>query len=417
MTAEAPTLSREAGTAVRHHRSPYGAALSSDAFLSLGSMEGLFETVVAPRVSAPAVPRASVLPGYLAAGIVATIAFAVHTLPIVPFTLTKGDSIRHPISAAMIAIVLGLLLRNTIALPGAVKPGCKSAIKKLIPLAIVLTGAGLNFASMASVGIRALGIVVICLALAIAAAFYIGRLIGLSPRTSLLLGAGTGICGNSAIVAVAPLIDAEDDDIVLSVGTVNLLGMLAMLIWPLLGSWLSLSSHAFGVWAGVSIHAVPQVVAAGFAYTADAGAMATLVKLVRVACLAPLVFVLALYYARRRREAGQVETSLTVRYTHLVPWFVWGFLLLATCNTMGLIPRLTFQPIGIFGGDAGPVVLPMQAACKLAGEGLLTWAMAAIGLEVSLRQLVSVGGPAIAAGTLATIVLGAGSLLLVTVAL
>jgi uncharacterized integral membrane protein (TIGR00698 family) len=378
-------------------------------------MEGLFETVVSPRVARPTLARTAAWPGYLAAAAVGAIAYALHALPIAPFTIIEGEAVRHPISAAMIAIVLGLVVRNTLALPGAIKAGCKSAIRKLIPVAIVLTGAGLNFTAMATVGIRALFIIVICIALALVAGYYIGRMLGLSPRTSMLLGAGTGICGNSAIVAVAPLIDAEDDDIVLSVGTVNLLGLVAMLLWPILGTWFALSSEAFGVWAGVSIHAVPQVVAAGFAFTPDAGAMATLVKLVRVAFLAPLVCVLALYYARRRKEAGDPEGGVTVRYTHLVPWFVWGFVFLALCNTMGFIPTLVFEPSGLVGGNGGPVDL--RGLMKWTSELLLTWAMAAIGLEVSLRQLASVGGNAIAAGTLATIVLGGGSLCLILLAL
>ena len=417
MTAEAPVISHEPTMTAGRHRGHYGASLSPDAFLSLGSMEGLFETVVTRGAERAAPAKAVIWPGYLAAAVLTAAAYFLHELPISPFTLVNGGSVRHPISAAMIAILAGLLIRNTLKLPDAVKPGCKSAIKKLIPIAIVLTGAGLNFAAMAGIGIRALGIVIVCIALALTAGYYIARMLGLGPRTAMLLGAGTGICGNSAIVAVAPLIDAEDDDIVLSVGTVNLLGLLAMFLWPIFGSWLALSSEGFGIWAGVSIHAVPQVVAAGFAYTPDAGAMATLVKLVRVACLAPLVFVCVFYYAKRHRQPGPSDQTVTVRYTHLVPWFVWGFVAMALCNSLGFIPTLSFEPLFHSGAASGIIHWPLQPAFKWTSELLLTWAMAAIGLEVNLRQLVSVGGSAIAAGTLATLVLGAGSLFLILVAI
>ena len=113
-------------------------------------------------------------------------------------------------------------------------------------------------------------------------------------RTALLIGAGTAICGNSAIVAVAPLIDATDEDLMLSMSTINLLGLPLMFLFPLAGAMLGLGDQAYGVWAGTSIHAVPQVVAAAFAFSPGAGSIATLVKLVRVALLAPFTFVLAI---------------------------------------------------------------------------------------------------------------------------
>ncbi len=136
------------------------------------------------------------------------------------------------------------------------------------------------------------------------AAYWFGRMLKLWKRTALLIGAGTAICGNSAIVAVAPLIDATDEDLMLSMSTINLLGLPLMFLFPLAGAMLGLGDQAYGVWAGTSIHAVPQVVAAAFAFSPGAGSIATLVKLVRVALLAPFTFVLAIVYARRKRTSG-----------------------------------------------------------------------------------------------------------------
>ena len=223
----------------------------------------------------------------------------------------------------------------------------------------------------------------------------------------MLIGAGTGICGNSAIVAVAPLIEAEDEDLVLSIGTVNLFGLLAMLACPMLAGTLGLGDEGFGVWAGTSIHAVPQVVAAGFAYSADAGTLATLVKLMRVALLAPLVFVLALIYARHHAVPEKGGSRFIVRYARLVPWFVWGFVLMATMSTLGLIPTLQFEPMEFLGRGASQVSL--QSAMTGAGKLLLTLAMAAIGLEVNIRLLVGVSGRAVVTGLLSTLALMAAS--------
>jgi len=400
------------------HDDPFHSAvlsrhLTPDAFLSLGSMEGMFESVVAPKAAAPAHPWAKLAPGYALSIAVACLAYLAQGLPFAPFTVVSDTGvIRHPIGPAIVAVLVGLLIRNTIALSDIFKAGCKSAIRTFIPVAIVLTGAELNLAILSSVGARALVVVAVCIVVGLFGGYYLGRLCKLSPKTSLLLGAGTAICGNSAIVATAPLIDAEDDDIVLSIGTVNLFGLLAMVLWPLLGGWLHLSSQTFGVWAGTTIHAVPQAVAAGFAFSPDAGSLATLVKLVRVACLAPMIFFLAIYHARRHANNGD---GLTVRYARLVPWFVWGFLFLSLAHTAGLLPELSFRPLWpLSPADGAVLTVQVSAACVFAAKLLLTMDMAAIGLEVNVRQLIGVGGRALLAGLLATIAVGATGLILLT---
>lgn len=393
----------------------YGIPFTSDTLLSLGCMEGLYGDIVgaAGPSEVAAKPAVNVWPGYgLAAGL-AVLAYGLHYLPIAPFSVLGSEGVRHPLSAAIIAILLGLVVRNLIVLPSAVNAGCKRAIKTAIPPAIVLTGTGLNLASLADVGIGALAVTALCVAFAVTTSYCIGRALGLRRQTALLLGAGTGICGNSAIVAVAPLTDAEDEDLALSIGTINLVGLLAMLTWPLIGSWLAMSDAGFGVWTGASIHAVPQVVAAGFAFSADAGTMATLVKLVRVSLLAPLVFVFAFLYAKQQLAVSTNERAIRVRYARLVPWFVWGFLALAACNTLGLLPTLSFDLAGPLARVAQPAHVAIGPLLTKMGKLLLTVAMAAIGLELNIRQLAGVGTRAIAAGLLSTAAVGAAGLILV----
>ncbi len=380
-------------------------------------MEGVYDPVVTtPAQAARPAAQAVELPGYLAAGAVVGLAYAVHYLPFAPFTVAAESGVRHPISAAIIAILLGMALRNMLALPDSLRTGCKHIVKRVIPMAIVLMGAGLNLAAMASIGFAALTVVMFGIAIGVLAGYYIGRIMGLNWRTSLLLGTGTGICGNSAIAAVAPLIDAEEDDFVLSVATVNLFSLLAMLAWPAIGGLLHLGDEAFGVWAGTSIHAVPQVVAAGFAYSPEAGALATLVKLVRVTMLAPLVFILAVMYARDHANDTSTTARLTVRYARLVPWFVWGFLGFAVLNTLGLLPVLEFGPSGFLAslGVADQLSVSIADTMKWTGKILITLAMAAIGLEVNLRVLAGVGRRAFLAGLLATVALGIASLTMIS---
>ena len=397
--------------------SVYGASLSAEAILSLGSMEGVYDPVVSTPAPAavPSVVRRELLPGYLAAGAVAALAFVIHQLPFPPFTSVAESGVRHPVSAAMIAIIVGLIGRNTLALPQSLNRGCKHIVKKVIPLAIVLAGAGLNLAHVAGVGLPALAVVMLCIAVGMLGGYYVGRLVGLNPKTALLLGTGTGICGNSAIVAVAPLIEAEENDMVLSIATVNLFGLLAMLVWPVVGTLLQLGDEVFGVWAGTSIHAVPQVVAAGFAFSPDAGTLATLVKLGRVTMLAPLVFILALTYARQHAANSPTGAPFALRYARLIPWFVWCFVIFAVINTWGLLPTLEFRPAGFLalGAPGSEVSLSLRTMMSGSGKVLLTLAMAAIGLEVNLRLLAGVGKQAIQAGLLSTMLLGAVSLVLV----
>lgn len=379
-------------------------ALSPEAFLSLGAMEGLYTPIVesAVQVDEAARRRDVLWPGYLFAAAAAASAFLLHYV------------VLQRVSALIIAIIVGVVIRNLLPLPSSAAAGCKRIVKKVIPWAIVLTGAGLNLVHLSGVGLSALAITVVCVGLAIGGAYYCGRMFGLGERTALLIGAGTGICGNSAIVAVAPLIDADDEDLVLSIGTVNLFGLLAMLLWPLLGGLFQLSDDRFGVWSGTTIHAVPQVVAAGFAYSEDAGTLATLVKLVRVALLAPMMVVLGLLYARRHSTPSGPGNRMIIHYARLVPVFVWAFVAMALLNTLGLLPTLSFHLADFFPTTTPMVDVSMVEVFKNAGKMLLTLAMAAIGLEVDVRRLAGVGRRAISTGLLVTIALAGASLTMVT---
>lgn len=329
---------------------------------------------------------------------VAALGYALHYLPFPPFAVVSPQGIRRPISAAILAILIGAIVRNLFDLPHTIPDGAKKIVRKLLPYTIILTGASLNLAAATRIGLPSLAIIIICLTIATAASINIGAWFRTRERTALLIGAGTAICGTSAIIAVAPLIDAEDDDLTLSAGTVNLLGLVLMFTFPALGSFLNLSPEAYGVWAGTSIHAVPQVVAAGFAFSPQAGAVATLIKLVRVALLAPMAFLIALIYARRRAAADQQRRK--INYWQLIPTFIWGFLALALLNTFGVLAWLHVDKL----------INEISAI-------LLTIAMAAIGLEVNARSLAKTGAGALWTGIVCCLLLCLASLGLIRILL
>lgn len=345
------------------------------------------------RLGAPARPWWAYVPALL----ITALAYALHYLPLPPFRVLAPSGARYPVSAAIIAIVVGVLARNVFPLPAPIVESAKGVARRIIPVTIVLTGAGLNLLRVASVGSRALLITLVCIIASMAATIWLARMLGVWRVTGLLIGAGTAICGTSAIVAVASLIEAEDQDLMLSIGTVNILGLLLMFLLPVVGGLLHLRDDAFGVWAGTTIHAVPQVVAAGFAYSARAGSLATLVKLVRVTLLAPFLFITGILHARRRGSA------VAIQYTRLVPPFVYGFVALALCNTLSLFPLLQFR-FGTF---------PMAEMLANLGEFLLTLSMAAMGLEVNVRFLAHTGSRAVLTGAAASIILCLTSLLLI----
>ncbi len=353
----------------------YYARLSQEALDSLASMEGLDAM---PAIERQRSRRAPAFPwlGYLAAAVVTAASYAVHLH-------------YKPLSAAILAIVIGALVRNLSIFPAAVLDSCKGLVKRVIPVTIVLTGATLNLADVAK-GLPYLLVIGTAIAVGTFAAIAAGRWLGARRDTALLVGAGTAICGTSAIVAVAPIVGADDDDLLLSVSTINLLGLLVMLTLPAIGGWTHMPVEHFGVWAGSTVHAVPQAVAAGFAFGEKAGAIATVVKLVRVTLLAPFVLVVALVFAKR-------EQGVRIQISKLLPTFIYGFAALAVFNTLGLLPELTWNLPG------ATTHIGLAKILAEAGNVLLTLSMAAMGLEVNLRFLIRTGGPALATGFAASV--------------
>ena len=300
--------------------------MSAEVYASLDSMEGIELPRPASRPPKPPAVRKWLSNGLLAAVCVAAVAFAVHLL--------------YPtLSAAIVAILLGGIVRNTIPLPPAVLEDCKGLVKRVIPVTIVLTGASVNLAEVARVGAPALAVIVVSILCGCITAIAAGRVIRTSRNTALLVGCGTAICGTSAIIAAAPIVGADDDDLLLSVSTINIMGLLVMFALPPLGAILHTSQVAFGVWAGVTVHAVPQAITTGFAYSVQSGTLATLVKLARVTLLVPFLILLALMTPRHARTQ--------MGYSSLLPRFIWGFLALAALNTLHLLPAISFQPAWI----------------------------------------------------------------------
>lgn len=368
----------------------------------LDCMEGLPEPMV---LHTPAKARVgpSVGWGLLAAAMVTAAAVWISELPVAPFTV-KGN--RHPVESVMIAIILGMIAANLLPLPKLLQPGLRFTTKKLLPLAIILLGARLDFMAVLRVGgaglamsigtiVFGLGVFLICI-----------RLGWVSRNLGLLLGVGTSICGATAVVAAAPVIDAEEKDVSFSVATVTICGLLAMFVMPAIAQVLHLSDHAFGVWAGLSIHSMPQVVAAGFAYSQKAGDTATIVKLARVSLLAPVLLLVGWQVAR----AGGHAAGRRVRVRDVFPLFVVGFLALALLRTEALLPDLTIRLAPDARLGAGAHNVSIAQLCETVSKFLIIGSMAAVGLETRFNALRKTGLRPLLAGLSASIVLAAAVL-------
>lgn len=294
---------------------------------------------------------------------------------------------RPYLEALVIAILLGTVVRTAWTPGPRWAPGIGFSAKTLLEIAVVLLGASISFQAVMQAGLSlVLGIAVV-VALAIGASYGLCRLLGLPKRMAVLVACGNSICGNSAIAAVAPVIGARPEDVASSIAFTAVLGVIVVLTLPLLVPLLDLSLTQYGVLAGLTVYAVPQVLAATAPLGIVSTQLGTLVKLVRVLMLGPVVILLSVVTGRQSEAA---KSGLS--FKRLVPWFIVGFLGLAALRSLGIIPDMILR-----------AVLPTATF-------LTVIAMAALGLGVDLRVLGRVGGRVTLAVTLSLLVLVAISL-------
>lgn len=308
---------------------------------------------------------------------------------------------KNPLESVTIAILLGLLLKNLLPLPPFFNPGL-SRYEVSLKSGIVLLGIGLSFFALLEIGTKAITVVVLCLLIAPILFFFIGRKAGLSEKMNILIGIGTTICGSTAIAITAPLIEAEGDDVSYAIATISLFGLAAMFLFPIVAKLLGLNESIFGLWAGTAIHATPQVVAAGYMYGEVAGQVSTVAKLTRNIFMAPAVFLIGLWYMKKRlKTAGGL--SKKGQYSKAIPLFLFGFVAMAIIRTIGdaicPIPASQWQWL-------------VQHINEL-GKFLVLIAMAGIGLNTRLMTMRRTGPKPFLVGLVASILLAIISLLLI----
>lgn len=308
------------------------------------------------------------------------------------------------IEALVIAILLGTLIRTFWTPHGHWRSGIEFSAKTILEIAVVLLGATISASAVLGEGFTTLGAIIGAVAVTICISYAIGRSFGLPHRMATLIACGNSICGNSAIAAVAPVIGADGEEVASSIAFTAVLGVVVVIVLPLLALALHMTPKGAGVFAGLTVYAVPQVLAA----TAPIGILSTqvgtLVKLVRVLMLGPVILFISFFSRADRDELDEAAPAITAgdrpkrgrpALHQLVPWFIIGFLVLIAARSANIIPDAALAPTSKFAGF------------------LTIVSMAALGLGVDVRVVAKAGLRVTTVVTLSLIVLGAIALLLI----
>lgn len=308
------------------------------------------------------------LPGLAVAFGVAVIGYVVH------------ESV-DILSPHVIAVTLGVLGATFGRVETSMRPGLKVAAKRVLRIGIVLLGFRLSLGELGELGPGALVSVAIVVVATFFGTQWMARRLGLSPSLGLLMATGYSICGASAIAAVEPFADASEEEVAYSIALVTLCGTLAIVVLPSLGTLIGLSAHDFGSWVGASVHDVGQVVAAASTHGPEALKAAVVVKLVRVALLAPLLAMIAI---AARRRAGGADRMEGARRPPILPLFIVLFLAAVAVRSSGIVPESSADDV--FG------------RIKTAETLLLSMGLLGLGSNVDLRSLRRVGGKPLVLG-------------------
>lgn len=287
------------------------------------------------------------------------------------------------LEALTIGIVLGMLYANTLKVSDNFKLGIQVALKQWLKYGIVLLGFKLNFQLLIDMGLSMLILVMLWVPALLLLARFIGIKMGLNEKLATLIGVGSSICGASAIVAMAPSIKAEDDDALIAVGVVSLLGAVGVIVYSFIATISAMSDVQYGLWSGLTLQGVAHALAGAFARGEFAGQMGTFIKMERVLMLAPMTVLLASYFAKQDGDTA----TISVRWWQRIPSYVLLFIGAGILSSTGLLPESLTNLLG-----------------KLSGY-LILCAMIAMGLMVHISSLRKKGGRALFMGSLYFILL------------
>lgn len=323
-----------------------------------------------------------------------------------------GESIlgfdKSPVSAIMMAIVIGIVIANTISLPASIQPGLKFCTTSILRIGIMLLGIRLSLFGAGQFTLLALPFVLAAIAIGLVTVALLGRYLGLSKQLSGLIAVGTSICGCTAIVATAPLIKANETEVSYAVACITVFGLAAMFVYPVIAHhFFATQPELAGLFLGTSIHETAQVAGAGMMYEAQYQApealdIATVTKLVRNLCMIAVIPLVGVLYGRDDNDDSSVSILA------MIPWFIVGFAGMSALRTIGDSGEMAFGVI------EPKYWVEFVTFVKTAAEYCLLIAMAAVGLTSMLASIVKIGMRPFALGFFAAVLIGGVSFMLIT---
>jgi uncharacterized integral membrane protein (TIGR00698 family) len=285
----------------------------------------------------------------------------------------------HLIGSAVIAMFIGMFLNHYLHNTTLFLDGLKFTSKKILKFAIILLGLSLNITTILHVGKMSLTVMIFTLLTCFGGGYFIGKALGLNWKLSNLISAGTGICGGSAIAAIAPTIDADDNDVAYAMSATFLFDMAMIVLFPIMGRALGMTDEAFGIWAGTAVNDTSSVVATGYAFSEGAGDFATMVKLTRTLAIIPTVITFAFIQLNLKRKEAQAtcqnDSSIKANFSikKIFPWFIIGFVIMSCIASIFPIPATVIS------------------GTKALSKFLMVCALAAIGLNTSFSNMKKAG--------------------------
>ena len=287
------------------------------------------------------------------------------------------------------ALALGLAVGSAATVRAVLLPGAAPAARVALRVGIMLLGARLTLGQLLETGGASIVAIVVVVGVGLLLGTLLARRFGVRPPLSALITVGMAICGNSAILALAPIVRAPHRETAYAVSTITIFGLVGVLLLPVLGAALGLSDAVFGTWAGLAVNDTAQVVATGYAYSPAAGDVATVVKLTRNLAILPVLLGATWLTVRAARDAGVgasaegVAAGSSIRLVaRAVPWFVIGFVVFAGLRTAGLLD------------GALPTGGTVADLCSVAAAVLILVALAGVGISTDVRAMIGVGvGP------------------------
>lgn len=290
------------------------------------------------------------------------------------------------LEALTIAIIIGIIYNNIVGTQDVFRDGVKFSLKKLLKVGIVLLGFKLNIYAILKLGPQILTMVIIYVPVTLILAIVLGKMLKANNKLATLIGVGSCICGASAVVALTPCINAEDDDSVIAVSIVSFLGAIGVLIYSgIAAGGLNLTEVQYGAWSGLTLHGVAHALAAAFALGDTAGEIGTFVKMTRVLMLVPVS--LTLGYVFNKGNASNNKAKF--------PMYVLYFILAGIINSFGIVP------------------LSITKILTKASSLFILMAMTAMGLSVNFKSIIDKGIKALLVGTILFVVLSGLSLVVI----